>query len=191
MYGQNRELVRAKEQDLARETRNRRWVGELRGGPEAGRVAVDLPPPATLDPSYSFLHHDTGSRRTGSAAARFHLRRRQPVGSAQVTMPMRATVLGQRPDAVRFPGVMPEQARQQQVLVRTRSQPQLPPRPLVERLERLGGRRLPVDQAHLGQSSAGHEQGQQVWQGRQGDPRLAVDGRPVPPARPWSSRPRP
>ena len=32
MYGQNRELVQARQQDLARETRSRRWAGELRGG---------------------------------------------------------------------------------------------------------------------------------------------------------------
>ena len=32
MHGQNRELVQARQQDLARETRNRRWAGELQGG---------------------------------------------------------------------------------------------------------------------------------------------------------------
>ncbi len=31
MHGHNRELVQARQQDLARETRNRRWAGELRG----------------------------------------------------------------------------------------------------------------------------------------------------------------
>ncbi len=32
MYGQNHEFVRAKQQDLERESRERRWSGELRGG---------------------------------------------------------------------------------------------------------------------------------------------------------------
>ena len=31
MYGQNQELARAREQGLARESRTRQWVGELRG----------------------------------------------------------------------------------------------------------------------------------------------------------------
>jgi len=66
MYGQNRELVQLRQQDVARESRSRRWAGELRNGRRRdGSLWIFRPPPALvlLPPLPLQLRH--GSRHTG------------------------------------------------------------------------------------------------------------------------------